>query len=484
MSTIENYFGIDFGTTNSAVVGIRYAGKSDNMTRYSDESGYPFPSLIVINKKTGKVYCGRKAWEERRKLSQHAEVITSIKSYIGKDKKWHIADKDWTPPDIVTQIFLALKELVKKHSDTEMKEAVVAIPVGFSSEQRKILRKSAENADLHIKSFVSESTAAIFKNYNQLKKYKNIGVFDWGGGTLDVSIIKNDNGKIQEIATDGMKLGGDDIDLKMANWIHKVIMKKKGGSTNFEDMTLELQDRMILKSEIAKRNLSDEENTCISINDYGEYGYCKVIMDQEKFALLIKEEVNKVVELFECTVKSAGMNMFELECIVMVGGSSNLVPLIEEIDNRWQKQYDIEIIYPDESEWSVAEGAAMLSKNPGTFKINQEIGLILSDDTYYSIMTGNESIDFKREDLFSIVRDEECARFIFSDNKKTLGYENVSVYGFFQEMLKCKSYIDENLVFNMEIKSNNKPEKFKKKWQYANVKYYYQLPEIEGDKNE
>ena len=334
MKGIKAYFGIDFGTTNSATVG-RILGKKSQ--KYGDEYGNPFPSLIVIDKVSGEVYCGRKAWERRRELAESCVVINSVKDYLGTDKVWKIAGKEWTPEIIASLILKGLKNEVRERSESllEMKEAVISVPVGFSHKKRKSLRKAAELADIKVKSFISESTSAILKRYKDIKMYSKIAIFDWGGGTLVVSIVDNSKGRINEIAVSGMNIGGDDIDLKIAKWFHSKIAAKKNLDVSFEDMSPNHQDLLLVKSEIAKKNLSEMDNVSIAMNKYGEAEFIRESLDINTFEELIEAEIDQAIRIFEDAVKKAGLNMIEIECVLMVGGSSNLRPLLEKIDERW-----------------------------------------------------------------------------------------------------------------------------------------------------
>jgi Molecular chaperone len=128
-------FGIDFGTTNSACTGILEKRRE---IPYRDNFGNPFPSLIVIDRVTGEVFCGRDAWRKREELSESCEIIPSVKTHLGTDKTWQVAGKIWTPVMVATEVFLGIKQQVARGAgNVQLEQAVVAVPVGFSSEKRK-----------------------------------------------------------------------------------------------------------------------------------------------------------------------------------------------------------------------------------------------------------------------------------------------------------------------------------------------------------
>lgn len=484
MDKFEYYFGIDFGTTNSAASSIVKLGDGEKKIRYGDIYGDPFPSLLVVDRETGESFCGRKAWEKRRQLSQSSHVIHSVKSYLGTNKKWEVAGKEWTPEMVTAQIFRGLKEKVRKKHNIEMSKAIVSIPVAFPADKRKALRKAANMAQIEVVSFVSESTAAFIRNYNKVSKYSKFAVFDWGGGTLDVSVIEHRNGKIYELGIDSQRKGGDDIDLKLAKWVHSKIVRKTGTETGFEDMDTEFQDKMLVRCERAKKALADSDSTVVALHNYGKFGMIKEAVDIDSFSLLISNDVENAISHLENTVKSAGMSMEELECIIMVGGSSYLRPLTEVIKTRWSRQ---EIVFPDDADWSVAEGAAMLSRSPGSFKINQDIGVVLSDNSFYPLIRKGNELSTKFPDFrFGVVEETNDARFMFSDgtgstnadHSSILGYLTVPVYGFNREQLILQIFVDKDFICHIRIKSDRRPSEYSRTWMYPKLRFYYELPYI------
>lgn len=189
---MENVFGIDFGTTNSAVVRC-YRDKEGkaSLIHYADSSGRPIPSAVAISREDGKVYVGREAKKNRLRLSKTCKYIPSIKRELEKDWKEKIGEKYWTPVSVAAEIFEEMKRIVQEQDGSSLKEAIVAIPVGFNAKQRQRLREAAGKKGIRIRSFVTEPTAAFFANYGNLRSCTNVVVFDWGGGTLDVSVLQH-----------------------------------------------------------------------------------------------------------------------------------------------------------------------------------------------------------------------------------------------------------------------------------------------------
>lgn len=474
-------FGIDFGTTNSACVGIIQKRRA---VKFSDDFGFPFPSLIMIDQTSGKVYSGRKAWRNREEYSQSCEVIPSIKSHLGTDKTWTIAGRVWTPEMVAAEILLGLKEqVVKKRGGDNIIEAVIAIPVGFSPQKRVALRKAAILAGIKIKSFVSEPTAALFCHYEQVGHHSKIAVFDWGGGTLDIAIVENRHGKIKELATGGLSLGGDDIDMKLALWAHNEIIVKKGAKVSFDQMLPSDRDKLIASCEQAKRELSIDDRTEIRIWKYGELGEVSVSVDIDTFVKLIQYDVQKAIGCFDDCLKQARIGLEEVECILMVGGSVNLRPFSEKVSKLWRGKP----IYPSDSDWSVAMGAANLSLQPGQYVSAQTIGVTMSDGSPYPLINEGETISFGDEfqTTFAVVEDTPTANFIFSDlNGKSLGYLNVPSFGFFKEKIDLNCHVDSDLIFNVDAKSQRRSDSSSRTWAYTGLRLNYQLPvelKVTGD---
>lgn len=479
--SLKHYFGIDFGTTNSATVGCMVMGDNREMVLYGDDEGLPMPSVVAIDKTTGNVFTGREAWEKKMELSQSCEYISSIKSILD-DTDWNrtIAGKTWTPVDIAGELFKALKLKVNSRTGACMDFATVAIPIGFSAKKRNNLRKAAKLADITITSFISEPTAAFFANYDKLKSSSIVAVFDWGGGTLDISIIQNANGKISELATAGMNVAGNDIDNKIARRIHAKIARKKGIEIAFDDMPHNAQDILLVKAERAKRALEYDDIVTISINNYGVYGTCRETLDYDWFADIIKPEVDAAIACLEKAINESGVGIANIDTILMVGGSSNLRPLFKEMDARFGDK----LFFPEETMWNVGYGAAELAVRPGAYYSNQSIGIVLSDGSYFELLSPDTALQgWHKEVNFGIVDTSKEARFIFSGSpdieNSSEKYKSFSIpaYRFLQEQISLRVEVDDDLVFRAMAKSNMQPDDYKRFWDYTKLKFYYRLPE-------
>ena len=476
-------FGIDFGTTNSAVVRIEF----EHIDRYEDDKGLPYPSIIAIDKRTGKIKSrGRNAWRQREELRKSCEIIASVKIHLGTDKTWNIGDRTWYPRQVTTEILKGLKERVTERGDgIDMDSAVVAIPVGFNPIKRRELREAASDAGINILNFVSEPSAAVFKHYSKVSKWQKVAVFDWGGGTLDIAIVELNDGNVVELSTLGKRLGGDDIDIKVAEWAHMETLKKRGGDISFREMPSTCRDDMIEQAEQIKRDLSDRYESTIILFKYGEIDAEEITMNVDKFESLIEPELNKAISYLKEAVKRANLSIDELGCILMVGGSSKLQGLLK----RMYDVFDCDIIEPDkDSDWHVAHGAALLNKTQGEYRVSQNIGLLLSDDTYFPLVKHGEVVKHKEHTVtFGLVEDNKNAHFIFVEtvdnsptvsdiDRITIGYMTVPTYGFLNEPIELSFKVDKDFLFTVTGKSSNKGRTGSNYWEFDEMRFSYKLP--------
>lgn len=480
-----SFFGIDFGTTNSAAFSFTGIGDDINPISYGDDEGRPFPSIVAINRANGEVITGRDAKDKRNELSENYEYITSIKTIIDSDATWEIAGDVWTPEDVAKEIFLALKKRVERNNENELNDVVVAVPNGFSSAKKHHLRNAAKKAGIDIKMFISEPTAAFCSNYNDLKSCSNVAVFDWGGGTLDVSILNVKNGKINELATSSMQYAGDDIDKKIAEKVHHIFMQqiKKNRphmykEISVDDLDAKTKDQLMVRCENAKIKFEDEDNVRISINNYGSFGPVSCILDYEDFRLLVDEDVEKALSVLDGTIVEAHENKVTIDKILCVGGSSKLRPLKEKIVSKYGEDM---IYYPTKVMWDIAQGAAISSSRSSSFCSNQDIGIILSDGTFLKLIEKGQRIPtMENTATLAIVSDENKAKFVITDavnerDRSFIEYRLVDARGFLGEVFEVSCYVDQDFIFRLKIHSNKASDNINDVWTYSKLKIFYDV---------
>jgi len=480
-----NWFGIDFGTTNSAVVSFTgIEGKDINVIPYGDDASRPMPSFVAIHKKTGEVVTGRKA-KENLNLSEEYEVFMSIKSIINEERVWNIAGKEWTPVDIAAELFKGLKTRVKERTDVDMKKVVLAVPVGFTAEKRNKIRQAAELAGMEITIMISEPTAAFCSHYSELKKFRNVAVFDWGGGTLDVVILKIENGQVFEVASNGISMAGNDIDRKIAEKVHNKVAKKKNSNLSFEEMDSQSRGKLLAVCERAKCNLADEDIVKVQMAKYGELGPIIEKIEYDYFNLLIEHEVELAMDCLRTTIQSADLNKVSLDCVLCVGGTSRLRSLQEKMIDEFGRDM---VIFPRKAMWDIAEGAALVATRPGCYTLKKSIGLLLANGDYCPLLLEGQRLPSEENHItLGVVESNEKgkidARFIFTDdinekNRSFIDYMSVPLRGFSDEILRLSCYVNHDMVFKLKITSNRMPDEVFRTWEYDKIKVSY---DIEGE---
>jgi len=477
-------FGIDFGTTNSTTV--EWLNKLP--LHHSESAGKPFPSLVAIDKITGAVVArGLAVREKRNSYNIQCEVITSPKTHLGTDWSQRIGGNLWTAKDIAREIFVGLRDIVSERSNLD--EAVVAIPVGFSPRKRKELRQAAHEAGIKVRNFVSEPTAALFRNIAKVERWQKVVVFDWGGGTLDITLLQLDRGEnVTEIAAMGVPLGGDDLDLKIAQYVYKEFQLQTGSTVPLHELDSASKDMLSVACEHAKCQLSNKKDYTILIPNFSNKKDLYVFLDRNLLMDLIGDAYKKALDSLRDVVSAkAGMSYKDIGCILMVGGSSKLVGLHSRIQ---EEAGNCVVIPPDEdADWQVAHGAAMLSSSSGTYLLAGNLGIELSDRSVFPIATHGMPYSNCAGSLnFGIVEDNETAIFNFirlsgdSQNlalakiRERVGTVLVSCNGFVNESIRMKYAIDNDLTLSVVIDSNTYGELRHTPWEYDNLLFTYDLP--------
>ena len=198
----REFIGINFGTTNTAVVHYLNEEFGTKMTHLGDEDGYPFSSVVAIPLGGGPMKFGREVRNRREELSEDHEIISSIKSYLGTGKEFTIGNTSYTATDITTEYLKSVKSFINQHHGIDITEAGLAFPIDFTSDARKELKRAAESAGINITRYVSESTSAFFACMDK-QNFKNVIVLDWGGGTFDISILDVGENTVEDIAVYG-----------------------------------------------------------------------------------------------------------------------------------------------------------------------------------------------------------------------------------------------------------------------------------------
>lgn len=460
----ENFFGVDFGTTNTALVhfskyhGKMFIGDQNNTER-------PLPSVVAINIKSGKITVGK---EVKDNLSSYetddCKVVFSVKTILNQDK---ITDKNGqpivingktlTPIDIASEIFKNLKETTTK-KNLSMDEIVLSVPINFSASKKNCLITAAKNAGIKVTKFVSEPTAAFISHYTELQAFKNIIVFDWGGGTLDISALNLENGAIREVYTANLYKAGDDIDKAFARNVYEKQIRKYGLSLiPIEKLDSREYDDLLTKTETAKIELSRKDTVKDIVQLQGapkivEFSYNDLKLSAEPF-------IDTAIDLLTHVITKAFKNELP-SCILCVGGSSKLRLLQEKL----KKLFDARLYFPENPEWDIADGACVIDASPmekNIYTLANDIKLQLSDGNTITLLSDGQPLPCKSVTVnLSTIDCSEKANFIITCKKDEKLCATLPVLGGIDEVLVLYAYVDPCFILHIDVENKKTNESY------------------------
>jgi molecular chaperone DnaK len=445
-------FGIDFGTTNSAAVKLIEHGDPQ---KYGDEAGAPFPSIVAIDRATGEAIAGRSVWENREKYSESGNfiVVQSVKTLLAKDEVWTTEEGPWNPTDVASFVLKQLSRRAETLGLEPIRKAAITIPVDFPARSRLALRTAAEQAGIAVSTFITESTAAFVRYLPQLRHCRYVAVFDWGGGTLDVSILEIRDKTVSELSTEVMEIAGDEIDKDLATAIHRRVMESRGKSIPIDSMSAVDRDNLRTKCERAKCQLSDLSETDVLLASY-DGAPLRFTVQRDWFESLIGPHVDLAIEVLSKAIQKARLSFDAVDRILVLGGSSKLRLLHARL--RDDLRLSASLQFSADAEWDVATGAAIVEQSPGAYEIAESIGVLLSDNSFYEIVQFGERIhSAPRQIRLSLVEDARQANIVLA--KRGSGNRNgtiepflafgVDTLGFNLEALELSYMINRDLIF-------------------------------------
>lgn len=468
-------FGIDFGTTNSSAFELPLAH------RYGDQSDNPLPSIIAINKATGTVIGGREAANRRVELQEHGayEVITSVKRYLDSDHHWVTNERRWSPVQVAAEV---LKQLSRRAESLGVaggiRRATLSVPVGLSPVARRNLRMAAQLAGIEATGFVNESTAAFMRYWHDLKTARFVAVFDWGGGTLDVSVLEVRGDTLYERATAGLPRAGDIIDEDLSLLLHRLIMKERGQSLSFEEMKSRDRDDLLVQAERAKRLLRDKPETVVALEQYAG-APAQVILTRDLARSVVEPHVRAGIELLAATVQESGIPFDALDETIAIGGSSRLWLLSQRLeeDSRFMASFR----QADNPEWDVAHGAALVEERPGRYALAETLALQLSDRTYHELVRpGDAPMSEDREVSVSLIEDAKQANLVvdrWRDGEPPTNALQFSVrsLGFLEDEIRLKYRITDELTLRVNASSLSLGNGHAEVREFAQLRFGYRL---------
>ncbi len=397
--------GIDLGTTNSCVA-VMEGGKP--VVIPNPEGNRTTPSVVAFTK-TGERLVGQVA--KRQAITNYERTVISIKREMGTDHKIRIDDKQYTPQEISAMILAKMKSDAEAYLGEPVTQAVITVPAYFSDAQRQATKDAGRIAGLEVLRIVNEPTAASLAYGLDKEHDQKILVFDLGGGTFDVSILEIGDGVFEVLATNGNnRLGGDDFDQRVVDWLVDGFKKDQGIDLRNDKMAMQ---RLRETAEKAKIELSGVTTTNINLPyitaDASGPKHLDVTLTRAKFDELTADLVEKTLGPTRQALQDAGLTPDKIEKILLVGGSTR-TPAVQDAVQKIFNKEPFKGINPDEC---VAVGAAIQAAVlTGDVK-----GLLLLDVTplslgietlggvFTKIIDRNTTIPTKKSQVFSTAGD-------------------------------------------------------------------------------
>ena len=400
--------GIDLGTTNSCIAVM----EGENVTIIPNSEGARTTPSVVAFTKDGERLVGQLA--KRQAIVNADNTIMSIKRHMGSDYTVTIEGKKYTPQEISAMILQKMKHDAEDYLGTEVKKAVITVPAYFTDAQRQATKDAGAIAGLDVLRIINEPTAAALAYGENKSGDHKILVFDLGGGTFDVSLLDVGDGVFEVLATRGdNRLGGDDWDMKIVQWMVAEFKKEQGIDLSADKMAMQ---RLREAAEKAKIELSSMMETTISLPfitaDATGPKHLEMKLSRAKFEDLTADLLERIVAPVKNALSDAGVNASQIDKILLVGGSSRMPAVQAKVKELLGKE-PTKGINPDEcvAAGAAIQGAIMSGDTDKNIVLVDVAPLSLGIETLGGVCTRiierNTAIPVSKSQIFSTAADNQ-----------------------------------------------------------------------------
>ena len=428
---MSKIIGIDLGTTNS-VVAVMEGGEPEVIT--NSEGGRTTPSVVAFTK-DGDRLVGQVA--KRQAVTNPENTLYSIKRFMGRrfdevseeisqvpykveknkngDVGIEVDGKHYSPPEIAAMILQKLKQAAEDYLGETVDKAVITVPAYFNDAQRQATKDAGKIAGLEVKRIVNEPTAAALAYGLDKKADETIAVFDFGGGTFDISVLEVGEGVVEVKSTNGdTHLGGDDVDNVLIEWIINEFKKDQGIDLTQDKMALQ---RLKESAEKAKIELSSTMETEINLPfitaDQSGPKHLVMKLTRSKFEALTEPILKRLMPPVEKAIKDAGLEPKDIDELVLVGGSTR-IPKVQEMVKKYFGKDPNKSVNPDEVVGiGAAVQAGVLSGEKKDILLLDVTPLTLGIETLGGVFTEmigrNTTIPTRKSEIFSTASDNQTS---------------------------------------------------------------------------